>query len=126
MSPEDIIRKYYDAINRNDYKTYYACMTRQNLCCYLAANMDNNVLFNKDFSDAFEDGVQNIISAKVIEIKEIEGLGNPVGTVEYSATIDFKFKKEITVCNGKQPRFILLKKESDKSGWRIQGEGTGP
>ncbi len=31
-----------------------------------------------------------------------------------------------TSSNGVQLRFIILKKESEKSGWRIQSEGTGP
>jgi len=53
-------------------------------------------------------------------------LGNPKGAVEYAATIDFKFKKDITSNSGKQTRFIILKKESDKSSWRIDSEGTEP
>ncbi|MCR4436562.1 MAG: DUF4829 domain-containing protein [Clostridiales bacterium] len=39
----------------------------------------------------------------------------------------FKKSFDINVTDsGIQPRFIILKKESEKSGWRIQGEGTGP
>jgi Tfp pilus assembly protein PilX len=90
-------------------------------------NMDNNLLINGSFNDAYAvDGKDNIKSAKFINLQQVNVSGNPKDTVEYSVTIDFTFKKEITSSSGKQPRFIILKKESDKSGWRIQSEGTGP
>jgi hypothetical protein len=44
----------------------------------------------------------------------------------YEVAIDFKFKKEITASSVMQSRFVILKKESDKIGWRIQSEGNGP
>lgn len=125
MKPEEVIKTYYDAINSNNQKMQYACLTRQNLCRYLSANMDDNLLMNTSFSEAFADGAQNIKSAKVIELGEIKGIDNPKGIIEYSATIDFKYRKEITSNNGEQPRFIILKKESDKIGWRIDSVGTG-
>lgn len=126
MKPEDIIKQYYKAMNSHDQKMQFACLTRQNLCNYLAANMDNNLLINADYNNAYIDGEQNVKSAKFISLREVRGLGNPKGAVEYVATIDFKFDKEITSNSGKQTRFVILKKESDKSGWRIDGEGTGP
>lgn len=125
MNPEDVIKLYYDAMNSHDQKMQFACMTRQNICNYLALNMDNNLLFNGGFDNAYVDGEQNVKSAKFFNLREVSGCGNPKGTVEYAVTIDFKFKQEITSNSGKQTRFIILKKESDKSGWRIQSEGTG-
>ncbi|HBV88661.1 MAG TPA: DUF4830 domain-containing protein [Desulfosporosinus sp.] len=126
MKPEDIIKQYYKAMNSQDQKMLFACLTRENLCNYLAANMDNNLLMNAGYNNVFMDGEQNVKSAKVISLREVSGFGNPKGAVEYAATIDLKFKKEITSNSGKQTRFIILKKGSDKSGWRIDSEGTGP
>ncbi|MCO1602024.1 DUF4829 domain-containing protein [Desulfosporosinus nitroreducens] len=126
MEPEDIVKQYYKAMNSHDQKMQFACLTRQNLCNYLAANMDNNLLMNAGYNNVYMDGEQNVKSAKFISLREVSGLGNPKGTVEYAATIEFKFKNEITSNSGKQTRFIILKKESDKSGWRIDSEGTGP
>lgn len=126
MSPEEIINEYYDAINNHDLKMEFACKTRENICDYLAMNMDNNKLINKGYDDVYSDGSTNVKSAKFIDLKELTDMDNPNGTVEYSVTIDFKFKKEITSSDGIQSRFIILKKESEKSGWRIQSEGTGP
>ena len=48
------------------------------------------------------------------------------GIIEYQVKVDFDFKKLITADDGVWPRFIILKKESEKSGWRIDGVGTGP
>lgn len=126
MKPEEIIKQYYNAINKHDEKMQFACMTLQNVCDYLAMNMDNNLLINQDFNSAYADGEQNIKYAKFIDLREANVSGNPKGTVEYAVTVDFKFEKEITSNNGKQTRFVILRKESEKRGWRIQGEGTGP
>lgn len=126
MTPEDIIKQYYGAINTHDSKMTFACITRKNICDYLAMNMDNNLLINEGFNDADLDGPANVESAKIIDLREISTINNPKGTKEYEVIIDFKFKKEITSSNGKQPRFIILKKESTKSGWRIESQGTGP
>ena len=126
MKPEDIIKQYYLAMNNHDQKMQFACLTRENLYNYLAANMDNNLLINAGYNNVYMDGEQNVQSAKFISLREVSGLGNPKGAAEYAITIDFKFKKDITSNSGKQTRFIILKKESDKSGWRIDSEGTGP
>jgi hypothetical protein len=130
MTAEDIIKQYYNAVNSHDQKMQFACMTRQNVCRYLALNMDNNLLFNEGFDNVDNayvvDGEQNVKSAKLITLHEASSFGNPIGSVEYAAKVNLKFKKEITSNSGKQIRFIILKKESDKSGWRISSEGTGP
>ncbi len=126
MSPEDIIKQYFNAMDKHDDKTMYACMTLKYLSSYLSSNMDNNNLFNKGFNDVFGDGEQNIKSAKSIKLREMKDRINPDGVVEYEATVNFRFKKVITSDDGIQSRFIILKKESEKSGWRIDGIGTGP
>ena len=126
MKPAEVIWQYYEAMNSHDQKMQFACMTRQNLCNYLSSNMDNNRLINQGFNDVFSDGEQNVKSAKLLDVQEMSGIDNGSGTVEYAVTVDYQFKKEITSASGEQPRFIILKKESDQSGWRIQSEGTGP
>lgn len=114
MKPEDIIKQYYSAINSHNEKLQYACMTTQNVCSYLAMNMDNNKLINSSFKDAYVLGTYNT-SWKLVSIKELNIPGNQAGTLEYAVT---NLKMET--------RYIIMKKESDKIGWRIQGDGTGP
>jgi hypothetical protein len=122
MEPEDIIREYFKALDKHDIKMVWACMTRKNLSQHLSTNMNNQYLFNKD-----EDKIDyNINSAKLLEIKELKGFNNEPGVLEYQVKVDFDFKKLITADDGVWPRFVILKKESEKSGWRIDGVGTGP
>ncbi|TZE82101.1 DUF4829 domain-containing protein [Calorimonas adulescens] len=68
----------------------------------------------------------NIKSAKLLEIKELKGFQNEPGVLEYQVKVDYDFKKLITADDGIWPRFVILKKESEKSGWRMEGVGTGP
>jgi len=67
-----------------------------------------------------------LISAKLLEIKELKEFNNEPGVLKYQVKIDFDFVKSITSDDGIWPRFVILKKESEKSGWRIDGVGTGP
>lgn len=118
--PKEIIEEYFKALNENNKKMIYACMTREALCRYLSSNMDNYKLFNEGFSDT------NIKSVELKEIKKMEGTFIPEGALEYMVIVDLDFKKEITHRDGVQPRFIILKKEVESIGWRISGIGTGP
>ncbi|WP_282434054.1 hypothetical protein [Desulfosporosinus lacus] len=38
--------------------------------------MDNNLLINADYNNAYIDGEQNVKSAKFISLREVSGLGN--------------------------------------------------
>lgn len=120
MEPEDIIREYYNALDKHDFKTVWACMTRKNLSKDLSRNMDNQYLFNR------EDEIDyNINSAKLLEV-EMEEIKNEPGVLLYCAMVDFDFKVPYVQADGVRPRFVFLKKESEKSGWRIDSIGTGP
>ncbi|HHY90465.1 MAG TPA: DUF4829 domain-containing protein, partial [Clostridiales bacterium] len=68
----------------------------------------------------------NVRSAKLLEIKECKGMDNEPGVLEYQVQVDFDFKKSIISDGGVWTRFVLLKRESEKSGWRIDGIGKGP
>ncbi|MGI6776463.1 MAG: DUF4829 domain-containing protein [Acetivibrionales bacterium] len=122
MEPKDIIREYFKALDRHDIKMVWACMTRKSLSQQLSSNMNNQYLFNRD-----ENKIDyNIKSAKLLETKEFKGIQNEPEVLEYMVEVDFDFVKPITSDDGIQPRFVILKKESEKSGWRIDGVGTGP
>jgi len=122
MEPEDIIREYFKALDQHNTKMIWACMTRKNLSHHLSSNLNNNYLFNKNESEID----YNIKRAKLLEIKELKGFNNEPGVLEYQVSVDFDFKKFITADDGVWPRFVILKKETEKSGWRIDSVGTGP
>jgi len=120
MEPEDIIREYFNALDRNDIKAARACMTRRMLSEELSRNLDNNYLYNRDKEVNY-----NINSAKLLEIKQLKGFANEQGVLEYQVMVDFDFVIPVTSEDGVWPRFVRLKKESEKSGWRIDSIGTG-
>jgi len=126
MSPEELIRQYFEAMDKKDEKTQFACMTREVLCSYLFANMDNNLLYNRGFTSVYPDGDSNVKSVKLIDMSEMKDIENPDGIIEYCVTVDYQFKKVITSESDVQQRFVLLMKETEKGGWRISGVGTGP
>ena len=126
MSPEELIRKYFEAMDEQDEKTQLACMTRLGLCSYLFVNMDNNLLYNSGSASVYSDGYSNINSVKLIDMSEMKDMVNPDGVIEYRVTVDYDFKRVITSESGVQPRFVLLTRETEKGGWRISGVGTGP
>lgn len=63
---------------------------------------------------------------ELLSIKQMDNIKNPEGILEYVVQVDFDFKKVITSENGVGIRFVIMKKETEKSGWRIIGIGTGP
>lgn len=118
MEPEDVIREYYQALDRQDTKMAWGCLTRRNLSQHLSSNLNNQYLFNKD-----ENVDYNLKKAKLLEIKEFQAEPDWLG---YQVNVDFDFKQPITADDGIAPRFIKMKQESEKSGWRIDDIGTGP
>jgi len=120
MEPEDIIREYFKALDKNDLKMIWACMARENLVQVLSTNLDNNYLYNK------QDKVDyNVKCAKLLEIKKMGEFLDRPGILEYQVRVNFDFKQAITSDDGIWPRTILLMKETEKSGWRIWSIGTG-
>ncbi|HYE84104.1 MAG TPA: DUF4829 domain-containing protein [Clostridia bacterium] len=117
MTPEEVIKTSFDALDKGDYKRYYATFTIKRLVSYLSGNMDFSDLYNKGFPES------NINKAKLLNI------GNSRDEINYKmypVEIDFDFKRMITSDDGPQPRFVGIEKESENIGWRISGIGTGP
>ncbi|WP_051276212.1 DUF4829 domain-containing protein [Desulfovirgula thermocuniculi] len=128
LSLEEVIRVYYDAVNRGDHSLAYACLTRESLTGYLFANMDNNWLYNGSYEEASPDGIGNVRRATVLSVKEMNvfsGERDPE-TRNFAVEVDLQFKKLITMDSGRHTLFFTLKKEPPLGGWRIAGIGTGP
>jgi len=121
LTPEDLIKTYFDALSKNDFKMIRACKTRERLIELLSTNLNNYYLYNPEDSEDY-----NIKSAKLLKLEKGKSLDNSSDTLEYIATIDFRYKIKIDDENGVHPRFITLIKEVPKLGWRISGIGTGP
>jgi len=120
MDPEDIVREYFKAIDERNEKMIRACTKRENQL--KSIDMDSQDHFNKNDSKIDS----NIKKAKLLEIKEFKGLYNEPDVLEYEVSVDFEFEEPMAEGNGVLTRFVILKKESEKSGWRISSVGTGP
>jgi len=128
LGPEEVIRTYYAAINRRDYRLARACETRESLTGYLFANMDNNWLYNTSYESGSLDGMENIRRAKVLTIKELKEPLEPVApeTRRYAVEVDLRFRKAVTMESGRHVLFFNLKRETEQTGWRLAYIGTGP
>ncbi len=123
LTPEDIIRTYYAAVDDQNFHLAYATLTQQALMDgYLFFNKPDKALFNTSYADT--DWPQNISEAKLQTVQ-----GSPDGNVlEYEATVRMRFYKPEPSLhgNGLYGWFVILTKEIDGLGWRIQTIGSGP
>ncbi len=67
---------------------------------------------------------QNIESVKIVSLRRVGG--DSERTLMYAVLMDEFFKEEITMRNGRHIWYVILKKESPQSGWKIDEMGTGP
>lgn len=121
MQPEDVIRKFFDAINRQDKETIFTCLTRKELCSLLSRNLDNRNLYNKLDEDVV---LFNIKKANLMEIKRVEHVEDNPYSLEYQVKADVDFAEPIVEDDGIITRSVLLKNSAN--GWKIDGICTGP
>lgn len=122
MTTEEIIREYIVALENRNTKMEWACMTRKNLSQQLSDIRNNEQLFSRDEHLT----AYSIESAKELEIKEVKESKNEPGTLKYQVAPDYVFKESKTSENEFWPLFVILKKESEESGWRVDSIGNGP
>ncbi len=121
LSPEEIIKIYFEALDSHDVKRAKACLarTKSNIGLDLSANMSNRELYNKKADDYFD----NIKSVKLLKIEKLDEKNPNPEILRYRASADYKFKKAITHEDGILPYTVFMKKESEKSGWKIEDIG---
>lgn len=127
LSPEELIRTFYEAVGNGDKRTAHAALSRRNLATYLFRNMDNNRLYNPSFSVNDRDGLNNVAGAKIVSIKELPPQdGDSPEVKRYQVAVDLTFRRAITAESGVQIRFLTLRQEIPGLGWRVDSLGTGP
>jgi hypothetical protein len=117
LSPEEVIRTYFEVLNSHDVKKAKACLarTKSNINMDLSSNMSNRELYNKRDNDYFD----NIKSVKLLEIEKL----SEENILSYRVEADYKYKKAITNEDGVLPYIVTMKKETEKNGWRIEDIG---
>lgn len=126
LTPEEIIARYYEALNDHDEEQAYACLTRRNLTEFLFSNMDDLTLYHTDYhADPYR---QRVRSVQVNGIELFPVSGSPEGVVEYKVDIDVQYEPSLHFpdSSGRHVRFVLLREEIAGAGWRIITIGTGP
>ena len=124
LTPEEIITRYYQALNDHDDERAYACVSRRSLTNALFSNMGDLALYHSSYRD--DPLREKIDSVQVMGIEPLSDAGNPEGVVEYKVDIDVEYETEIVSRSGHNVRFVLLEKEIEAAGWRITTIGTGP
>lgn len=126
LTPEEIIARYYEALNDHDEERAYACLTRRSLTDFLFSNMGDLALYHANYhADPYR---QRVRSAQVNGIELLPVVENPEGVVEYKVDIDVKYEPSLYFADssGHHVRFVLLKEGVTGAGWRIISIGTGP
>jgi len=126
LTPEEIIARYYEALNDRDDERAYACLTRRYLTDFLFSNMGDLALYHTDYhADPYR---QRVRSVRVKGIELLPIVGNPKGVVEYKVNIDVRYEPSLHLpeFSGRHVRFVLLREEVAGAGWRIITIGTGP
>ncbi|RDV82491.1 DUF4829 domain-containing protein [Ammonifex thiophilus] len=126
MTPEEVIRTYWEAVNRGDYRLAHACETRKRLLGYLFMEMDKNWIYSVSLTQAASaDWAQTVRSARVLSVKEVEGTTDRKKK-EYMVEVDLRVRRADALQDGHRPLFFTMERENERSGWRIAGIGTGP
>lgn len=116
MTPEEVIKLYYEALDNKNFMLAYACLTRRYMVYKLSfMNVDK-------FSDAIKNPHTTINKVKLLEIKKLKvrNVKNETDNVEYMISAYYDNKEEATPFkDGVYTYFITLEKETQKSGWRI-------
>lgn len=126
LTPEEIIVRYYEALNDHDDERAYACLTRRSLTDFLFSNMGDLALYHADYNaDPYR---QRVRSVRVNGIELLPVVGNPEGVAEYKVDIDVEYEpgRVFYESSGPHVRFVFLKEEVAGAGWRIISIGTGP
>lgn len=126
LTPEEIIARYYEALNDHDEERAYACLTRRSLTDFLFSNMGDLALYHSDYhADPYR---QRVRSVRVNGIELFPVSGNPEGVVEYKVDIDVQYEPSLHFpdSSGRRGLFVFLKEEVASAGWRISDIGTGP
>jgi len=123
LEPEQVIDKYFTALNNKDAEAAMHCISKKTLLNELTMNMADSELFN-DFvalpltvnisNTAYFD---NLKSAKLLEVELIENVDEH--TKIFRVWVDLKYRKEVIISSGPQFWDCRMVYESSQTGWKI-------
>ncbi len=122
LSPEELIRTYYDGVNRHDQLTVLQCQSRRALSNFLFDDLPPTNLYKQGFPAPSG----SIVSARVLELRPVDTSGRSQRTKAFEVRVDLKVKENVASGNGPSTRFLNLVQETPTTGWRLDSQGTGP
>jgi len=128
LKSEQIIEKYFKALQSKDAETAEHCISKKTLLDSISGNISNDELFNEKAGlpltgndigarSAFE----NLGSAELLKAELTGERDNH--TKVYRVTVDLKYRRDITISSGQQTWDCNVVYESSQTGWKIEGFG---
>ncbi|HEY8500917.1 MAG TPA: M56 family metallopeptidase, partial [Clostridia bacterium] len=128
LEPEQVIEKYFTALNNKDDKTAEYCISKKTLLGSLTSNMQNSELFNDsivlpltgaDFG--VRSTLDNLKSAKLLKTELFDEPDKY--TKIYRVTVDLQYRNDFIISSGQQPWDCFMVYESPQTGWKIEAFG---
>lgn len=131
LDPVSVVKAFFKAIQDRDKNRAYTCLDPIELLNSLTMNLVAKQLYNPKF-DVHNSMVENIVYGKPIsfiiqDTKNFKVINNVTNEreVELSISLEIKWKDNtFNSANGKETRFVIMKKYKD--GWKMGNLGTGP
>jgi hypothetical protein len=126
MTPEEIIRIYYTALDEHDFRMLNAVRSRRAISHDLFVNnFDEEALFNHKEDATIKMWMENIKSAGLLGVTHLKDSHClPV----YAAEVNFQFvnPKIPSISEGTNLQFVVVNKEIEEIGWRIEEINSAP
>jgi hypothetical protein len=136
LTPEQVIEKYFEAVDKQDQKAAFSLLSKANQLGYMWINLEDGL-----YNDTIVTDGQETQKARITEMEKWANLDIPAykesikdklknrqisDVIEFNVTLDMDFKNNIVSDDGINTRFVTLVKETPDSPWKIDGIGTGP
>ncbi|MDO5397417.1 MAG: stalk domain-containing protein [bacterium] len=131
-NPEEVIRKYFDALAEKNEEKAVSCLSKQEQFVFMTTNMPDTKLYNtsvwmpltnKTFADDNERRIDNIKSVGNIKITAREDEDKNDNAAEFEVEFDIEYKNDESMSSGSQWMICKVVYESDKTGWKIVSFG---
>ena len=128
LEPEQVIERYFTALNHKDMQAAVSCLSKKNLLGNLTSNMPNDDLFNERISLPLtntdmeaKSSFENLRSVKILQVKE--HVGYDENTKRFGVTVDLTYKGGGSIASGEQIWDCHMVYESPQTGWKIEEFG---
>ncbi|OPX89297.1 MAG: hypothetical protein A4E53_01584 [Pelotomaculum sp. PtaB.Bin104] len=128
LEPEQVIEKYFTALDNKDAKTAGYCISKKTLLGNLTSNMQNEELFNErivlplaDVDIGAKSSLDNLKSAKLLKVDLINEPDQNVKN--FRVIVNLQYNKVRSISSGEQFWDCRMVYESPQTGWKIEGFG---